>query len=60
MRLKKQIGQTELAKRVGVSRQTIHAIETGKYVPSVLVALKISLVLRLPVEKLFYLKGGEQ
>ncbi len=45
--------QAELAKRVGVSRQTIHAIERGKYNPSVVLAIKIARVFKKPVEEIF-------
>lgn len=47
------ITQEELAARVGVSRQTIIAIEKGNYTPSVLLALKIARFFKVPVEKLF-------
>jgi len=40
-RAKKKITQAELAKQLQVSRQTIHSIETGKFVPSTVLALKI-------------------
>jgi putative transcriptional regulator len=45
--------QEELADRVGVTRQTIIAIERGNYAPSVLLALKLSHILKAPVETLF-------
>lgn len=45
--------QEELAARIGVSRQTIIAIEKGNYTPSVLLALKLAKVFKVPVEKLF-------
>lgn len=45
--------QEELAARVGVSRQTVIAIEKGNYTPSVLLALKLAKVFKVPVEKLF-------
>lgn len=48
--------QQELADRVGCSRQTIHSIETGKFVPSVELALKIARVLGQPVEAIFTVK----
>ncbi|MCF6185191.1 MAG: helix-turn-helix transcriptional regulator, partial [Bacteroidales bacterium] len=41
-RAKKRITQAELAKQVHVSRQTIHAVENKKFVPSTLLALKIA------------------
>ncbi len=52
-RLKKDLTQEELAKNIGVSRQTIISIEKGNYTPSVYLALKIGKVLRLPVEQIF-------
>lgn len=56
IRVKKAITQEELAKAVGVTRQTIIAIEKGNYTPSVLLALKIAGFFKLPLEKLFCLK----
>ena len=52
-RTEEGITQEELAERVGVSRQTIIAIEKGNYTPSVLLALKIAFVFKVPVEKGF-------
>ena len=54
LRTKSEMTQEELAQKVGVTRQTIIAIEKGNYTPSVLLALKLSKVFKLPVEKLFY------
>lgn len=48
--------QTELADKLSVSRQTIHSIESGKYVPSTVLALKLALVLKQTVESLFQLE----
>jgi putative transcriptional regulator len=53
------ITQGELAEKLGVSRQTVHAIESGKYVPSTVLALKMAKVFGLPVEELFELEEGE-
>ena len=53
---KNQITQEELAEKVGVSRQTIHAIENGKFNPSVKLALGIAAFFECPVEDIFYLK----
>jgi putative transcriptional regulator len=39
-----------------VSRQTIYAVEVGKYVPSVVIALKLAQILDVPVEKMFELE----
>ncbi|KKT79584.1 MAG: hypothetical protein UW75_C0011G0018 [Parcubacteria group bacterium GW2011_GWF2_44_8] len=45
--------QEELASKVGVSRQTIIALEKGNYTPSILLALKIAAFFKMPIEKLF-------
>ena len=46
--------QEDIAMRIGVTRQTIIAIEKGNYVPSVLLALKIAREFSKPVEEIFY------
>ena len=48
--------QEDLAKRIGVSRQSINAIESGKYVPSAVLALKMAQVFGKPVEEIFFLE----
>jgi putative transcriptional regulator len=53
------ITQAELAERVGVSRQTINAIESNKYVPSTILALKIARVFDKPVEQVFRLEKND-
>ncbi len=53
---KNQITQEELAVKVNVSRQTIHAIENGKFNPSVKLALHIAEFFECKVEDIFYLK----
>jgi putative transcriptional regulator len=58
-RAKKRITQAELAKQVRVSRQTIHAIETGKFIPSTLLALKISRYFGVLLEDLFKLEKSD-
>lgn len=45
--------QADLAKRLGVSRQTVNAIETGRYDPSLPLAFAIGAVFQLPIEELF-------
>jgi putative transcriptional regulator len=50
-----EMTQEQLARRVGVTRQTIIAIEKGKYNPSVALALRIAHVLGLAVEEVFSL-----
>ncbi len=56
MRSKKQLTQEQLAKIVGVTRQTIIAMEKGSYTPSVLLALKISRFFGKPLESIFKLE----
>ncbi|BEI51711.1 XRE family transcriptional regulator (plasmid) [Lactiplantibacillus plantarum] len=55
-RAEKSLNQTELAKLVGVSRQTISNIETGEFVPSAKLALLLCLALDKRFEELFYFK----
>ena len=50
------ITQGDLAEKIGVSRQTINAIETNKYVPSTVLALKIARLFEKPVEEIFQLE----
>ncbi|WP_395679966.1 helix-turn-helix transcriptional regulator [Dokdonella sp.] len=49
----KSWSQGELAERLGVSRQTVNAIETGKYDPSLPLAFRIAKLFRKPIEDLF-------
>lgn len=51
--------QQALAEATGVSRQTINAIETGRFVPSTILALKIARVFQKPVEQIFQLESGD-
>jgi putative transcriptional regulator len=53
------ITQADLAKLVDVSRQTINAIEAGKYVPSTVLALKIARVFAKKVEDIFFLEESD-
>ncbi len=48
--------QDDLAKKISVSRQTINTMESGKYVPSTVLALKMAQVLGVSVEELFQLE----
>jgi putative transcriptional regulator len=59
-RAKQNMTQGELAEAIGVSRQTIHAIETGKFAPSVITALKISQFFNTTVQEIFQLEDEEQ
>ncbi|MEK9160441.1 MAG: helix-turn-helix transcriptional regulator [Patescibacteria group bacterium] len=53
----KGVTQEELGDSVGVSRQTIIAIEKGNYTPSVLLAIKIARYFKEPVEKIFTIQS---
>lgn len=51
--------QQQLADAIGVSRQTVNAIETGRFVPSTVLALKIARIFGKPLEQVFQLEEGE-
>lgn len=53
LRREKNIIQEELAKALGVSRQTVIAIEKGNYIPSLLLGLKIARFFKKSVEEVF-------
>lgn len=53
LRVEKNVTQEDLATAVGVSRQTIIALEKGNYTPSILLALKIADFFKVPIEKIF-------
>lgn len=53
------ITQGELAEKINVSRQTINAMEAGKYVPSTVLALKIAKVFQKKVEEIFTLEDSD-
>jgi putative transcriptional regulator len=53
LRAEQDWSQAELAQRLGVSRQTINALETGKYDPSLPLAFKIARLFSRPVEEIF-------
>ena len=52
---KNEMTQEELARAVGVTRQTIHSVEKGKFIPSAYLAIKISRVFGKSVEEIFFL-----
>jgi putative transcriptional regulator len=54
------ITQEELAKQIGVSRQTINSIEKNRYIPSTVLALKLSLLFKKPVNDFFELEEEEK
>ena len=51
--------QEDLAKKIGVSRQTINSIEKNRYVPSTVLALKLSTLFKIPVNDFFSLDDGD-
>jgi len=55
----KNITQEDLAKEIGVSRQAINSIELGKYVPSTILALKLSGFFGKPVNEIFMLEDHD-
>jgi putative transcriptional regulator len=57
-RARHNLTQAELAEKLGVSRQTINAIETEKYDPSLPLALKIADVFGQFVEEIFFVENG--
>ena len=56
LRTKAEVTQEELAEAVGVTRQTIIAVEKGNYTPSVLLALKIAKFFKKSLEEVFNIK----
>ncbi len=59
IRQSRGFGAADLARKVGVSRQTIYAIEAGSFVPNTEVALKLARELEVPVEDLFSLQSNK-
>lgn len=57
LRKEKGVTQEELAEALGVSRQTVIAIEKGNYIPSLLLGLKIARSFKKPVEEVFTYKS---
>ncbi|HEX8270509.1 MAG TPA: helix-turn-helix transcriptional regulator [Flavobacterium sp.] len=59
LRAVKNISQEELAKQIQVSRQTINAMEKGKYVPSTVLALKLARFFEVAVGDIFELESAD-
>ena len=57
LRAERNWSQQDLADRLDVSRQSVNAIETGKYDPSLPLAFRISEIFALPIEQIFDPKG---
>lgn len=58
-RAKKDLTQADLAKLVNVSRQTINSMESGKYVPSTVLALRLAKVFETDIESIFTLEASD-
>lgn len=58
-RARNNFTQGDLAEKVGVSRQTINSIETKKYIPSAVLALKIAKVFNMKADDLFELEADD-
>ena len=58
-RAKKDITQEELAKAIEMSRQSINAIERGRFIPSILTVLKMSDYFKTQVENIFFLQDDK-
>jgi putative transcriptional regulator len=59
LRVEAEWSQAALAERLGVSRQTVNAIETGRYDPSLPLAFAIGAVFGRPIEELFFPDGSD-
>ena len=57
LRAENEWSQADLAERLGVSRQTVNAIETGKYDPSLPLAFSIARVFKTAIESVFFPEG---
>jgi len=53
-----EMTQSDLAEKIGVTRQTVHAIEKNKYSPSLEVAFRIARVFNVPLEEVFKYQGN--
>lgn len=60
LRAEHEWSQAEVAEKLGIARQTVNALETGKYAPSLPLAFKISKLFGLPVERIFDPDSAEE
>ena len=56
---KNEMSQEDLARQIGVTRQTIHSIEKGKFIPSTLLALRLAKFFDKSVEEIFYINDED-
>jgi putative transcriptional regulator len=54
LRAQQSLSQAQLAEKLGVSRQTVNAIETGRYDPSLPLAFKLAALFCQPIESIFF------
>jgi len=59
LRARERLNQTELAKKVKVSRQTISLIEREEYIPSLLIAKRMAKIFNEPIENIFIFEEEE-
>jgi len=59
LRAVNNLTQAELAEKIEVSRQTINAMEAGKYIPSTVLALKLSNIFKISVQEIFELESSD-
>jgi putative transcriptional regulator len=59
LRAEREWSQADLASRLGVSRQTVNALETGRYDPSLPLAFRIARLFGGPIETVFEYEGSE-
>lgn len=60
LRAERAWSQAEVAERLGIARQTVNALETGKYAPSLPLAFKISKLFNSPVDHIFDPDSAEE
>ncbi len=60
LRAEREWSQADLADRLGVSRQTVNALEAGKYDPSLPLAFKISHLFELKIEEIFFPEADKE
>jgi putative transcriptional regulator len=58
LRAARSLSQAQLGDAMGVSRQTINSIETGRYTPSLPLAIALAQFFELPVEEVFHANGN--
>ena len=58
LRARHEWSQAQLAEKLGVSRQTVNALEVGRYDPSLSLAFRIAALFRQPIEEIFHAANG--